>query len=91
MKEPASTGLEYSRENLEKNRRYGQVTKSGVVYDEELAGPGGMSFVLLREPDTTDQMLQEAVAQLRNDRDVVGSVKVTQVIPFEAAVDRPRG
>jgi len=87
--EPAATGLEYSRSDLERNRQNGQVTRSGVVYDEELAGPGGMSFVLLREPDTTDEMLQAAVNQLRTDRDVVGQIKVTAVIlPHEH--ERPR-
>lgn len=91
MKEPVLTGIEYSRQALERNRRFLQVTRSGVVYDEELAGPGGMSFVLLREPDTTDQMLHDAVEQLRRDRDVVGRVKVTAVIPFELEIERPRG
>lgn len=85
------TDLEYSSQNLERNRRYRLVTKSGVVYDEELAGPGGMSFVLLREPDTTDEMLEDAVRQLRSDRDVVGSIKVTSVIHPEVQAERPRG
>lgn len=88
---PVHTDLEYSSQNLERNRRYRLVTKSGVVYDEELAGPGGMSFVLLREPDTTDEMLEDAVRQLRSDRDVVGSIKVTSVIHPEVQAERPRG
>lgn len=91
QKQPVYTDLEFSGRDIEKNRRYGLVTKSGVVYDEELAGPGGMSFVLLREPDTTDEMLEDAVRQLRSDRDVVGSVKVTSIIHPEVPADRPRG
>lgn len=80
--EPIPTEIEYSREEIGRNRRFRQVTKSGVVYDGELAGPGGMSYVLLREPHTTDQLLKEAVAQLRANQDVVGSIKVTAVIPY---------
>lgn len=83
-KEPATTGQEFSRKDLEKNRGYSQITKSGVVYDGELAGPGGMSFILLKEPNTTDQMIEDAIKELRSDRDVVGLIKITEVIPFES-------
>lgn len=87
----ASTSLEFSGKDVERHRRHGQVTRSGVVYDEELAGSGGMSFVLLREVDTTDDMLEAAARQLRQDRDVVGSIKVTSVIPAQAQRERPSG
>lgn len=88
--EPIASSLNYSQDELERNRRYGQVTQSGVVYDEELAGPGGMSFVLLREPHTTDDMLKAAARQLRLDRDVVGSIKVAAALPAQAKHSRPR-
>lgn len=88
---PGITETEYSRESLERNRRHGEVTRSGVVFDGELAGPGGMSFVLLREPDTTDQMINDACIQLHQDRDVVGKIKVTAVIPYGDQSERPRG
>lgn len=78
---PVLTSLEFSRATLERNRRLGYVTRSGVVFDEELAGPGGMSFVLLREDETTEKMIADAVEQLSRDRDVVGSIKVTAIIP----------
>lgn len=78
--EPILCGLEYSHQQLERYRNYRQVTKAGVVYDEELAGPGGMSFVLLRELNTTDSMLKDSVSELRRNRDVVGKIKVTAVI-----------
>lgn len=78
--EPVETGLEYSKEQLDRNRRFGFVTRSNVVYDEELAGPHGMSFVLLREEATTDDMIRQAVQQLRSDRDVVGRIKITGII-----------
>jgi hypothetical protein len=85
-----STTLEYSPANLERNRKFGLVTKSGVVYDEELAGPSGMTFVLLRESHTTDEMIAAAALQLHRDRDVVGSIKVTGVIESEAHVQAPQ-
>lgn len=87
-KEPVFCELDYSASNLERNRGYGMVTRSGVVYDGELAGPNGMTFVLLREPGTTEQMLTLAVQELRSDRDVVGNIKVTAVI--EPQIDSPR-
>ena len=83
LAEPVPTGLEYTRQTLERYRGYHQVTRSGVVFDQELAGPGGMGYVLLREPNTTDAMLEEAVAQLRRDQDVVGKIKVTAVISLD--------
>ncbi len=89
--EPIQSSLEYSAAGLEANRRHGCVTRSGVVYDEELAGPGGMSFVLLPESHTTPEMLQAAVAQLRADRDVVGTIKLGRVNFEEKQPDRPRG
>ncbi len=89
--EPVQSNLEYSSADILKLRKNGQVTRSGVVYDEELAGPGGMSFVLLQEPDTTDAMLAAAVHQLRSDRDVVGSIKVASVLAGEIEFQRPSG
>lgn len=83
MREPIICGLEYSKSTLEKLKKFGYLTKMGVVYDEELAGPNGMSFCLLREPHTTDEMLINAVRELRSNRDVVGKIKVTQVIEHE--------
>ncbi len=80
ISEPIATTLTYTRDDLEKRRRHREVTPSGVVFDGELAGPGGMSFVLLREASTTDAMLIAAVHELRCNRDVVGKIKVTSVI-----------
>lgn len=47
--EPAPTGLEYTAADLQKYRRYGCVTRSGV-------------------------------RELRTNRDVVGAIKVTDII-----------
>ena len=67
----------YSKRDIEHYRARGYVTRSGVVYVTELSG-----FVLLREPQTTKQMLQDAVSQLSRDFDVVGRIRVVPVCPF---------
>lgn len=54
-----------------------QVTPSGVQYAEELAGPGGMSFMLIKMPDTTKEQLRQAKAHLRSSRDVVRMTTLT--------------
>lgn len=82
IRKPVFTEQEFTREGLEVNRRFNDVTRNGVVYDGELQGRGGMSYVLLREPHTTDAMLSDAIEQLQSDHDVVGSIKVTAVIPY---------
>lgn len=46
-------------------------TKSGVYFDEELCGPGGMSFVLFQTPDVTDAQIRVAKKELKASRDVV--------------------
>ena len=57
--------------------RFGNVTKSGVVYHDELSGPGGAHFTLYKEPGTTPEMIADAKVQLKNERDVTGfGVKV---------------
>lgn len=93
--EPITSSLEFNQSDLDRNRRLGRVTRSGVIYDTDLAAvPGVTSFVLLREPHTTDDMLKAAVQQLRllhRDRRVVGSIKVAAVLPAQSQHDRPRG
>jgi hypothetical protein len=88
-KEPVPTQMEFSHAELLRAKSYGQCTPSGVAYEEELAGPNGMSFVLLREEHTSDEMLSQAVDYLRRGRDVVGKIKVTEVI--KPQVERERG
>jgi hypothetical protein len=88
-KEPIPTQLEYSHAEVLRAKSYGQCTPSGVVFDGELAGPNGMSFVLLREEHTSDEMLSKSVDYLRRERDVVGKIKVTDII--KPQVERERG
>ena len=68
-----------SQHKLELYRKFGYVTKAGVVYEEELAGSNGMSFVLFKDRRTTPDMLVESVKELRATRDVVGLIKVAEV------------
>lgn len=74
-----ASGLRYTAQEVARLRRHNCVTKSGVAYDEELAGPNGMRFVLMKEVGTTEKALADAVRQLRCDRDVVGAIKVVTI------------
>jgi hypothetical protein len=75
----AASGLLYTPTDVARLRRVGATTCGGVAYDEELAGPNGMRYVLMKEPGTTLVALEEAVQQLRCDRDVVGAIKVVEI------------
>jgi len=76
-------GARYADEYASMVRLYpDQVTPSGVQYTEELAGPEGMSFMLIQMPDTTKDQLKQAKAHLRASRDVVRmkTIRVKKVI-----------
>jgi hypothetical protein len=72
------------RKRIERCRRFGYITRNGVVFDYELAGPHGASFELFRQPDHSDEDIQAAEQHLRADRDVV-RLFVTQVSAEEMA------
>lgn len=61
---------------------YPDCTANGVPYHEELAGPGGMSFILYQTPGVTDEDIRKAKATLRESRDVVyiGLVRIKEWI-----------
>lgn len=61
----------YTRAVVDRLRKFGDVTPNGVVFDWELAGPGGASFILVREPHHTDADIDEAKRYLKSERDVV--------------------
>lgn len=82
-----ASGLNYSAQQVARLRRHNCVTRSGVAYDEELAGPNGMRFVLMKEAATTEDALADAVRQLRCERDVVGRIKVVTVDGVPDAVE----
>lgn len=72
------SSIAFSQAELDRLKMLKSMTRNGVVFHGELAGPGGMSFVLLREAGTTDEMLGSAVEQLRRDQDVVGAIRVAE-------------
>lgn len=69
------TKMSLHHENLEMWReireQYRSYTAEGVVYHEELAGPNGMSFLLLPGPGHTREDVERAARKLYRDRDVV--------------------
>lgn len=58
---------------LWEDQRIGQ-----VFYKENLAGPHGMSFCLLKTPDTSAEEIQNAADELKRSRDVV-SLRVIEI------------
>jgi hypothetical protein len=75
---------EYTREEIEKKRQFGDVTKNGVVFDWELASSAGARFRLIREPHHTDRDIEVAKQHLRQDRDVVSLSVCRSSVPDEA-------
>jgi len=61
----------FSRERIEKEARYGNVTPNGVVFVDELASIDGCNFYLIKTPETTQKQIAEAKRWLRQNRDVV--------------------
>lgn len=55
---------------------YGPVPGTNVAYDDALADSNGAHFWLFREPETTDDELRRAMRRLREDRDVVGPIRI---------------
>lgn len=47
-------------------------TFNGFYYDEELAGPGGMSYEILIPSGTKNQDIENAIRQMWDEQDVVG-------------------
>lgn len=60
--------------------------KYNIHWCEELAGPRGMSFVLLALPDNTTAEIQNVKQHLRSNRDVVSisTVRVSKLIDIKA-------
>lgn len=46
-------------------------TKSGIPFTEEIASINGAEFVLYPEPSHTKQQIREAIAEIKDNRDVV--------------------
>jgi hypothetical protein len=76
------------RKRMERCRRFGDVTLSGVIFAYELAGADGAAYELFREPRHTDADIDVAKEQLRRDHDVV-SISVTTVSAEEMLAPIP--
>jgi hypothetical protein len=76
------------RKRMERCRKFGDVTRNGIVFDWELAGSQGAAFELFREPQHGDDDIQVAKSQLFQDRDVVW-LSVTTISAEELAAPIP--
>lgn len=61
----------YTRQQMERFRKFHDVTPNGVVFDWWLVSSAGAGFALIREPHHTDQDIEDAKNYLRGARDVV--------------------
>lgn len=78
----------YTPADVERYRRLGDVTPNGVTFNWHLSGPGGARFELLREPHHTDEQIEQAKRELRDQRDVVGRIAVS-LVECEASAEAP--
>ena len=69
---------EPTQAEVDRWRKFGDVTSQGVVYHWELAGPQGARFVLIREGQSIST-LKKAAKELRWQRDVVGAITYVDV------------
>ena len=69
----------YTRKEVERFRKSGNVTENGVVFDWWLVNCDGAGFCLIREPHHTDDDIKKAREHIKNDRDVVGSIRVATI------------
>jgi len=76
------------RKRIERCRTLGNVTRNGMVFDYELAGPHGAAFELFREPSHSDEDVELAKSQLRQDHDVV-NISITSVSGEELTAPLP--
>lgn len=70
--------ITYAPAQVERYRKFGDVTSNGVVFDYDLCSAGAM-FGLIREAHHTDENIEKAAAELRRDRDVVGLINICSV------------
>lgn len=63
--------MAYTKEDVARARRRGDVSPQGVAFDWWLVNSDGAGFCLLREPHHTDEQIKQASAWLRRERDVV--------------------
>lgn len=76
----SASKITFKQAEVDRLRHFLCTTRNGVVYHEELAGPNGMSFMLILEEGVTQDMLKQAVHELRSDRDVVGFIRTAKIM-----------
>jgi len=76
---------QFRRNAVDMIRIYPDQIIDGIAYDEELAGPNGMNFLLIALPETSDQQIAAAKAKLRQDRDVcrLSTLRLTKRVEFD--------
>ena len=71
--------MKYSSDEVNRFRKYHQVTKNGVAFDWWLVNCDGSGYCLIREPHHTDADIDEAMRFIKSERDVVGKIKIALV------------
>lgn len=70
--------MTYTQAEVDRFRKYGDVTPNAVAFDWWLVNINGAGFALVREPHHTDADIDAAKAYLRRERDVV-NLKVARL------------
>lgn len=71
--------MTYTKEDLIKCKSHHDITPNGIAFEWWLASSEGAGFCLLRESHHTREDIAIAKHYLKNDRDVVGRIKVEKV------------
>lgn len=61
----------FSPVEVERCRKFGDVTPQGIVFHWELAGSSGADFCLIPEPQHTPRDIEEAKSWIRRTRDAL--------------------
>jgi hypothetical protein len=78
-------------DRLAKCRAWGRVTKAGVAFDYSWATQDTASFLLIREPNHTDEDIDRAVAEIRSSGESAGPVRVALLDVGAARRPEPAG
>lgn len=73
----------YSKAEVDKFRKYGDVTPNGVAFDWWLINSNGAGFAIIREPQHTDKEIEDATDYILRERDVVKMVKAEILLEVE--------
>ena len=73
------SSLLVSVDRLARMRAWGRVTRAGVAFDYSWATQDTASFLLIREPQHTDDDIDRAVAEIVASGESVGPVRVARL------------